>query len=56
MTAAILKPSATHALPAQPISEEVLIEKYAKGDERSIDDVQNNAEVVEVYLGRSHRE
>ncbi len=40
MTAAILKPSATHALPAQPISEEVLIEKYAKGDERSIDDVR----------------
>ena len=27
-------------LPAQPISEEVLLEKYAKGDERSIDDVQ----------------
>jgi ribonucleoside-diphosphate reductase alpha chain len=25
-----------HNLPAQPISEEVLIEKYAKGDERSI--------------------
>ena len=27
-------------LPAQPISEEVLLEKYAKGDERSIDDVR----------------
>ena len=27
-------------LPAQAISEEVLIEKYAKGDERSIDDVR----------------
>src|SRR3990167_5924528 len=25
-----------HNLPAQPISEEVLIEKYAKGEERSI--------------------
>ena len=25
-----------HNLPAQPISEEVLIEKYAKGDERSV--------------------
>jgi ribonucleoside-diphosphate reductase alpha chain len=31
--------SAADALPAQPISEEVLREKYAKGDERSIDDV-----------------
>ncbi len=28
------------ALPAQPISTEVLLEKYAKGDERSIDDVR----------------
>ena len=28
------------ALPAQPISTEVLVEKYAKGDERSIDDVR----------------
>jgi ribonucleoside-diphosphate reductase alpha chain len=28
------------ALPAQAISEEVLLEKYAKGDERSIDDVR----------------
>ena len=28
------------ALPAQPISEEVLLEKYAKGDERSVDDVR----------------
>ena len=27
-------------LPAQPISEEVLIEKYAKGDERSVDEVR----------------
>ena len=27
-------------LPAQPISEEVLLEKYAKGDERNIDDVR----------------
>src|SRR5262245_28393800 len=30
----------TPALPAQPISEEVLLEKYAKGEERSIDDVR----------------
>ncbi len=29
-------PHTQHNLPAQPISEEVLIEKYAKGDERSI--------------------
>ena len=28
------------ALPAQPISEEVLIEKYAKGDERSLEEVR----------------
>ncbi|WP_199780568.1 ribonucleotide reductase N-terminal alpha domain-containing protein, partial [Cronobacter malonaticus] len=27
-------------LPAQPISEEVLLEKYAKGEERSVDDVR----------------
>src|SRR5687768_11760314 len=33
-------PSAALALPAQAISEEVLREKYAKGDERSIDDVR----------------
>lgn len=30
----------TAALPAQPISDEVLREKYAKGDERSADDVR----------------
>lgn len=29
-------PHTQHNLPAQPISKEVLIEKYAKGDERSI--------------------
>ena len=28
------------ALPAQPISQEVLLEKYAKGDERSVDAVR----------------
>ncbi|MEW6098457.1 MAG: adenosylcobalamin-dependent ribonucleoside-diphosphate reductase [Pseudomonadota bacterium] len=28
------------SLPAQPISEEVLLEKYAKGEERSVDDVR----------------
>jgi hypothetical protein len=28
------------ALPPQPISEEVLLEKYAKGGERTIDDVR----------------
>ena len=27
-------------LPAQTISEDVLREKYAKGDERSVDDVR----------------
>ncbi len=31
--------AAAHTLPPQSISEEVLIEKYAKGDERSVDDV-----------------
>ena len=30
----------TRNLPAQPISEEVLLEKYAKGEEKSVDDVQ----------------
>ena len=28
------------ALPEQPISHDVLLEKYAKGDERSADDVR----------------
>ena len=32
--------SAALALSPQPISEEVLLEKYAKGDERSADDVR----------------
>ena len=32
-------PAAT-ALPVQPISREVLLEKYANGDERGIDDVR----------------
>lgn len=39
MTTTMLSTTTT-ALPAQPISEEVLIEKYAKGDERSIDEVR----------------
>jgi len=30
----------TAPLPAQPISQEVLLEKYAKGDERNVDDVR----------------
>ncbi len=33
-------PSTTAPLAEQPISREVLLEKYAKGDERSIDDVR----------------
>ena len=33
------EPLATSALPAQAITHEVLLEKYAKGDERSADDV-----------------
>ncbi|HVO08031.1 MAG TPA: LAGLIDADG family homing endonuclease [Burkholderiaceae bacterium] len=43
----VARPNGSHeesaapaALPAQPISEEVLLEKYAKGDERSADDVR----------------
>src|SRR4249920_3618507 len=41
MTAQTLAPiAATIDLPVQAISEEVLLEKYAKGDERSIDDVR----------------
>ena len=41
MPAPTLAPSlAATALPAQAISDEVLLEKYAKGDERSIDDVR----------------
>ncbi|MBL8318018.1 MAG: adenosylcobalamin-dependent ribonucleoside-diphosphate reductase [Burkholderiaceae bacterium] len=32
---------ATGPLPPQPISQEVLLEKYAKGDERSVDDVRS---------------
>ncbi|WP_281916006.1 adenosylcobalamin-dependent ribonucleoside-diphosphate reductase [Caldimonas thermodepolymerans] len=33
-------PATVHNLPAQAISEEVLLEKYAKGEERSVDDVR----------------
>ena len=36
---AAVRPSVDN-LPAQAISEEVLLEKYAKGDERSVDDVR----------------
>ena len=32
--------TAAAVLPAQPISEEVLLEKYAKGDEKTVDDVR----------------
>ena len=39
MTTTHRAPATAHALPPQSISEEVLIEKYAKGDERSVDDV-----------------
>lgn len=36
----VLKPAtAVHALPPQPISEEILLEKYSKGTEQSIFDV-----------------
>jgi hypothetical protein len=31
-----------HLLPVQAISEEVLIEKYAKGNERKVDDVRRH--------------
>jgi len=41
MTAQTVAPAAAAiGLPAQAISDEVLLEKYAKGDERSIDDVR----------------
>jgi ribonucleoside-diphosphate reductase alpha chain len=40
MTTTALTPTTTRTLPAQPISEEVLLEKYAKGEERSIDEVR----------------
>ena len=33
-------PASAQTLPAQAISEEVLLEKYAKGDERSVADVR----------------
>jgi len=33
-------PATAATLSAQPISQEVLLEKYAKGDERSVDDVR----------------
>ena len=29
------------AMPAQAIAEEVLLEKYAKGDERTVDEVRS---------------
>jgi len=34
------QPAQLTPLPPQPISQEVLLEKYAKGDERSADDVR----------------
>lgn len=40
MTAALEAPQTCTALPHQAISEEVLLEKYAKGSERSVDDVR----------------
>ena len=40
------------ALPAQPISEEGLIEKYAKGDERSLEEVR--ARIARAQIGRAH--
>jgi ribonucleoside-diphosphate reductase alpha chain len=35
-----LKQRFVNSLPAQPISAEVLLEKYAKGDEHHLDDVR----------------
>jgi ribonucleoside-diphosphate reductase alpha chain len=35
-----LRATLAPALPPQAISEEVLLEKYAKGDERTIEDVR----------------
>ncbi|HEX6016913.1 MAG TPA: LAGLIDADG family homing endonuclease, partial [Burkholderiaceae bacterium] len=39
-SAAATAPATAATLNAQPISHEVLLEKYAKGDERSVDDVR----------------
>jgi ribonucleoside-diphosphate reductase alpha chain len=40
MSESILGPATVMNLPAQPISEEVLLEKYAKDGERSVDEVR----------------
>ena len=40
MSESILGPATVLNLPAQPISEEVLLEKYAKDGERSVDEVR----------------
>ncbi len=40
MTRTTARPAAKAPLAEQPISAEVLLEKYAKGDERSVDEVR----------------
>ena len=45
-------PAAASELPAQPISAEVLAEKYAKGDERSVTDVHRR--VARALAGIEH--
>ncbi|MDZ5457769.1 ribonucleotide reductase N-terminal alpha domain-containing protein [Azohydromonas lata] len=60
MSESILGPTTVQNLPAQPISEEVLLEKYAKDGERSVDEVRTRVAralaAVEAPEQRTHWE